>query len=197
MLSVVTEEVRRLIGCHLSITTLTADHPLGQVAGRTSHSDEYARWKNYEFKVDEAGINAEVIRSNRPMRLTQAELEGHSAWAGSGQRADDHPFMRGYLAAPLVGREGRNIGLIQLSDKYEGEFNEEDESVLVQLAETGSVAVEKARLHDQLREADRRKDEFLATLAHELRNPLAPIRNGLQVMRLAARPGGRMSRPAP
>ncbi|OWK34448.1 PAS domain-containing protein [Fimbriiglobus ruber] len=37
-----------------------------------------------------------------------------------------------------------------------------------------------------LREADRRKDEFLALLAHELRNPLAPLRNGLQVMRLAA-----------
>jgi PAS domain S-box-containing protein len=35
-----------------------------------------------------------------------------------------------------------------------------------------------------LREADRRKDEFLATLAHELRNPLAPIRNGLQILRL-------------
>ncbi len=37
----------------------------------------------------------------------------------------------------------------------------------------------------ELRDADRRKDEFLATLAHELRNPLAPIRNGLQVMRLS------------
>ena len=37
----------------------------------------------------------------------------------------------------------------------------------------------------ELREADRRKDEFLATLAHELRNPLAPIRNGLQIMKLA------------
>ncbi len=37
-----------------------------------------------------------------------------------------------------------------------------------------------------LKEADRRKDEFLATLAHELRNPLAPLRNGLQIMRLAA-----------
>jgi PAS domain S-box-containing protein len=36
-----------------------------------------------------------------------------------------------------------------------------------------------------LREADRQKDEFLATLAHELRNPLAPISNGLQVMKLA------------
>jgi PAS domain S-box-containing protein len=38
----------------------------------------------------------------------------------------------------------------------------------------------------QLTEADRRKDEFLATLAHELRNPLAPLRNGLQIMRLAS-----------
>ena len=41
------------------------------------------------------------------------------------------------------------------------------------------------RLAADLSEADRRKDEFLATLAHELRNPLAPIRNGLQVMKLA------------
>ncbi len=40
-------------------------------------------------------------------------------------------------------------------------------------------------LADRLSEADRRKDEFLATLAHELRNPLAPIRTGLEVMKLA------------
>lgn len=52
---------------------------------------------------------------------------------------------------------------------------------------------EMTRLRDQLRqrtqelgEEDRRKDQFLALLAHELRNPLAPLRNGLQVMRLAS-----------
>ena len=44
---------------------------------------------------------------------------------------------------------------------------------------------ERKRTEEALREADRRKDEFLALLAHELRNPLAPLRNGLQVMRLA------------
>jgi PAS domain S-box-containing protein len=44
---------------------------------------------------------------------------------------------------------------------------------------------ERKRTLEALQEADRRKDEFLATLAHELRNPLAPLRNGLQVLRLA------------
>jgi signal transduction histidine kinase len=44
---------------------------------------------------------------------------------------------------------------------------------------------ELARANAALREADRRKDEFLATLAHELRNPLAPIRNALEILRLA------------
>lgn len=44
---------------------------------------------------------------------------------------------------------------------------------------------ERKQMEEALREADRKKDEFLATLAHELRNPLAPIRNGLQILRLA------------
>ena len=44
---------------------------------------------------------------------------------------------------------------------------------------------EQKRAIEALKEADRRKDEFLATLAHELRNPLAPIRNAVEIMRLA------------
>lgn len=47
------------------------------------------------------------------------------------------------------------------------------------------TAEELRKLSAELSEADRRKDEFLATLAHELRNPLAPIRTGLQVLGLA------------
>jgi CheY-like chemotaxis protein len=43
----------------------------------------------------------------------------------------------------------------------------------------------RRHVEEALREADRRKDEFLATLAHELRNPLAPIRTGLELLKLA------------
>jgi PAS domain S-box-containing protein len=51
----------------------------------------------------------------------------------------------------------------------------------------GSVIdiTDRKKYEEELREADRRKDEFLAVLAHELRNPLAPIRTGLELMRLA------------
>jgi PAS domain S-box-containing protein len=46
---------------------------------------------------------------------------------------------------------------------------------------------ERKNLELSLQDADRRKDEFLATLAHELRNPLAPLRNGLQIARLTSK----------
>ncbi len=44
---------------------------------------------------------------------------------------------------------------------------------------------QRKRMEDALHEAERRRDEFLATLAHELRNPLAPIRNAAEIMKVA------------
>jgi PAS domain S-box-containing protein len=52
------------------------------------------------------------------------------------------------------------------------------------LAVQASIAIDNALLYEEAREADRRKDEFLATLAHELRNPLAPIRSGIDLLAL-------------
>ena len=57
-------------------------------------------------------------------------------------------------------------------------------AVVVDISERLRSEEELRRLATQLSEADRRKDVFLATLAHELRNPLAPIRSGLQVMKV-------------
>jgi CheY-like chemotaxis protein/nitrogen-specific signal transduction histidine kinase len=57
--------------------------------------------------------------------------------------------------------------------------------VALDITERKQWAEELRKRAEQLAEAGRRKDEFLATLAHELRNPLAPIRNALAIMRLA------------
>src|SRR5262249_10515443 len=51
---------------------------------------------------------------------------------------------------------------------------------------SGLDITDRKKYEKSLVEPDRRKDEFLAVLAHELRNPLAPLRNGLHVMKLAA-----------
>jgi PAS domain S-box-containing protein len=56
-----------------------------------------------------------------------------------------------------------------------------------QVAIIFSDITERIEAENALRLADRRKDEFLATLAHELRNPLAPLRNGLEIARRATR----------
>jgi PAS domain S-box-containing protein len=53
------------------------------------------------------------------------------------------------------------------------------------VAASGVDVTDRQQMEDALRESDRKKDDFIALLAHELRNPLAPVRNGLQVMRLA------------
>ncbi|HEV7999329.1 MAG TPA: PAS domain S-box protein [Planctomycetaceae bacterium] len=62
-------------------------------------------------------------------------------------------------------------------------YCKEDLAAAEDFAQRASIAIENARLYDEAKEADRRKDEFLATLAHELRNPLAPVRNALEIAR--------------
>ncbi|HEY9622726.1 MAG TPA: ATP-binding protein [Crinalium sp.] len=189
VLQVITDQAAAIIGAHQSVTSLTIDHNWSQAITAISLSDKYAQWRDYDEKPDGSGIYACVCHLNRSMRMTQAELEAHPRWQGFGKEADRHPPMRGWLAAPLVNREGQNIGLIQLSDKLEGEFSEADEAILVQLAQMASVAIEKAQLYEaeqqartaaessreEAQAANRIKDEFLAVLSHELRSPLNPI----------------------
>ena len=92
--------------------------------------------------------------------------------------------VRSYLCVPLRSR-GRVIGgMTFLSSSALRRFGPDELRIAQNLAERVTVAIENAQLYRSLQEQDRRKDEFLATLAHELRNPLAPVRNGLQILRM-------------
>ncbi len=117
-----------------------------------------------------------------PIRLTTAEVEADSRWRAFRRLGGDAALGNGWLAVPLVARDGKSMGLIQIADKREGNFTIEDEAVALQLSHLAAIAIENARLYDELRGNDRRKDEFLAMLAHELRNPLAAISNAVQIL---------------
>ncbi len=92
--------------------------------------------------------------------------------------------LRSHICVPLTA-SGRTLGVLTFATAESGRnYTRADLSVAEDLARRAAVAIENARLYKELREADRRKDEFLATLAHELRNPLAPIRNSLQILKM-------------
>ena len=86
------------------------------------------------------------------------------------------------LAASFRDRHGQNLGFIRLSGKYETGFTESDESILVQLAEMASVAIENARLYqsirtanDQLRRANWDLEQFAYSASHDLQEPLRTV----------------------
>jgi signal transduction histidine kinase/CheY-like chemotaxis protein len=94
------------------------------------------------------------------------------------------------LVAPITGRD-QLVGILGVYTRSPRRFPPGELYVVQTLADVLGVATERKRLEDELHlrvhdlaEAARRKDEFLAMLAHELRNPLAPVRTGLQVLRV-------------
>lgn len=79
---------------------------------------------------------------------------------------------------------GRTLGVLTLvNGPSRGSYSPADLALCHDLASRAAVAADNARLYQSIQEADRRKNEFLAMLAHELRTPLAPIRNAVQMMR--------------
>lgn len=95
--------------------------------------------------------------------------------------------LRSYIGVPLRVRGVVRGALTFVAAESGHTYDQADLEVARELAHRTSVAIENAELYEELRQADRQKDEFLATLAHELRNPLAPIRSGLHVLRLSGR----------
>jgi signal transduction histidine kinase len=90
---------------------------------------------------------------------------------------------RAAAICPLLAGDEIRGALALLGD--ESFFDSTRIALIREFASRASIAIENARLYSAIQDADRRKNEFLAMLAHELRNPLAPIRNAVHILTAA------------
>ena len=136
----------------------------------------------------DAGIGRLVALGSEAERLTDAEMAGDPRYAPS--LVDARPAIRGLLAAPLLDGEGRYRGRIALSDPLDGEFSEVDATLLRAVADTVSAALDRRRLEERLREAERQRQAFFGVVSHELRTPITTIYGGIRMLNQA---GARLS----
>ena len=167
------------------VTALVTRHALGLVGAKQAVASvgAGADWSRATETVAQAGgplrrsdrrgwppLYEAVCSSRRPLRLTRAQLEAHPAWT-----PNEPPVEPGsWLAVPLVEGSGRTMGLIHLSGKLDGEFNENDEAMLVQLAQIAAVAIENGRLYQH-------EHEIAQTLQRSLLPPSLPEIPGVAV----------------
>ena len=141
--------------------------------------------KKYPPKHDaEYGI-ARVVRTGEPelhpditdelMRKTTQSEEHYNLIKRLG--------ISSVMLVPMIAR-GKSIGGITFVVGESGRrYNEEDLEFAKQLVYRAAVALDNAILHEELLDANRAKEKFLAMLAHELRNPLTPIRNTIPLIK--------------
>jgi PAS domain S-box-containing protein len=169
------------------VTVLDASQRIRRVAAlhwdpeRTRFAEELER----RYPAGDESTARRAVRSGQPILVPDVNEQVLREAARSSEHLEliRGLRLRSYLCVPMRSKE-RVLGAIAFATSESGRaFTEFDLEVAEELARRAAIALENARLVRELKEADRRKDEFLAVLAHELRNPLAPVRNAIEILR--------------
>jgi len=92
--------------------------------------------------------------------------------------------IRACSCHPLLG-DGISLGTLCFASRTKDRFTDDELDFLQTVSHYATSAYQRLQHIQQMRDSDRRKDEFLATLAHELRDPLAPLSNALELLKRA------------
>jgi len=140
--------------------------------------------------LDQAAVRlalARVAETGKAERWSAAATGGglgSAAGAGRSQPVELAPgvWVESTLIVPLVAR-GHSVGALLLGmGVSRRSFDADALAMAIDLGSRAAIALDNALLYRKIQEEDRRKNEFLAMLGHELRNPLAPISNAVHVL---------------
>lgn len=169
----VASQARYVIGSHQAVISLFADEDWANALHVFSLSDKYSAFgvqgtagepqPQKSLAIGSADVYVSICEKNQVMRLTQAELALHPGWHSPAGFAAQQPAMRGWLAVALTGRNGKKIGLLQLSDKFQGDFTLQDEYVATELAQLASIAIENAQLLEEVHQLNTGLEQKVAS----------------------------------
>jgi PAS domain S-box-containing protein len=174
-----------LIDAHGKVQTVGRSHA---DAAMQAVLDEYLG--RYPLDWNNPSITVNVLRAGEPELISDMPAAVLDALAASEHQREllGKLSPRSVLVVPLTIR-GKTVGAISfaLSSSFR-RYSFDDVGVAMELARRAATAIENARLYQELQETQRQKDDFLAMLAHELRNPLAAIQYANQIAHLQQSP---------
>jgi PAS domain S-box-containing protein len=140
-----------------------------------------------EVAADDDSACGRALRSGERIVIEDVEADGPFAPFRSIARAAE---VRAVQSTPLIGRDGTPLGMLSTHWRSVHRPGDLDLRRLDLYARQAADFIERYRLEEALRESDRRKDEFLAILSHELRNPLGAIAGATSVLDRVGKPDG-------
>lgn len=200
------ELVNRLLGCNdlqtaleevldAAIALLEADMGNFQLVNPHTHELQLAAHRGFspdfleQFRSEgslPSALRASAVQRGQPVIVADVDTDPdfipHRRIAASAG-------FRAVQSTPVTSRHGESLGVLTTHFREPRRPTDRALRMIDLYARQAADFLERMRAEDALKETDRRKSEFLAILAHELRNPLAPIRNGLQILRLVPSAG--------
>lgn len=94
-----------------------------------------------------------------------------------------HLPVASYMAVPVISKDGTVIGGLFFGHPEAGIFTEAHEAVVLAVASQAAIALDNAKLYEEIKQLNKKKDEFIGLASHELKTPLTSINGYLQILK--------------